>query len=241
MMLSQRMQQAIRWAFAAVAALILLTFALGIGVFEGWVRVGPNWAPWGMPDLREPPRWFARLQLNSISTDGNACVQMLARGGLHHTRLADRWFAPGCGYTSVVSAQTSVAMHPALTATCSMTAGIEWYEARLDEIALRTLHARIVRIDHVGTYVCRNINRDPEGLRSEHATANAIDITAFHLSNGKTVSIAKDWRKATPESEFLHEAHEAACDLFNVVLGPDYNKAHATHFHLDLGPYRACR
>jgi hypothetical protein len=241
MHLSPRLETLIRWAFAGLALTILLGFALSIGVYEGWVRIGPKWAPWGEPDLREGPGWFARLQLNSISLDGNACVQMLARDGVHHTRLADKRFATGCSYTTVVSAQTSIPLRPALTATCSLTAGLEWYERRLDAIALRVLNARITRIDHVGTYVCRNINRDPEGMRSEHATANAIDITAFHLSNGKTVSVARDWSKATPEAEFLHEAHEAACDLFNVVLGPDYNKAHATHFHVDLGSYRACR
>ena len=239
--MSPRLQWIVRWTFAGMALSILASFALSIGIYEGFVRIGPKWAPWGIPDLREEPGWFARLQLNTVSVDGNVCVQMLARGGVHHTRLADRYFAPGCTHVSVVSAQPLVPLRTALTATCSLTAGLVWYERAVDEIAARVLKARIVRIDHVGTYVCRNMNREPDGMRSEHATANAIDVTAFHLSNGKTVSIARDWKKQTPEAQFLHEAHDAACDLFNVVLGPDYNKAHATHFHLDLGSYRTCR
>jgi hypothetical protein len=239
--ISWRYQRLLRWAFAGLALLVLALAALGAGVDVGFVRVGPRLAPWGIPDLREAPGWFARLQLNTVSVDGNVCVQMLARGGVHHTRLADRYFAPGCRQVSVVRAQPPVPLRPALTATCSLTAGLVWYERVADEIAARVLKARIVSIDHVGTYVCRNMNRDPDGMRSEHATANAIDITAFHLSNGKTVSVARDWRTQSPESQFLHEAHDAACGLFNVVLGPDYNKAHATHFHLDLGSYRTCR
>ncbi len=229
------------WLVGGLALLIVASMALAVGIHEGWVRVAPKLAPWGIPDLREEPGWFARLQLNTVSVDGNACVQMLARAGLHHTRLADQHFAPGCGYTTVVSAQPAIPFSPTLTATCGLTAALAWYERVVDDIASRTLHAHIVRVDHIGTYVCRNVNRDPDGMRSEHATANAIDVTAFDLSNGKVVSIARDWSKPTIEGQFLHEAHDAACDLFNVVLGPDYNKAHATHFHLDLGSFRTCR
>lgn len=241
MELSRPARLALRTAFAALALLILGTFAFSLGIYEGYVRLSPRWAPWGIPDLRQDAGWLARLELNSVSVDGNACVQMLARAGIHHTRLADKWFAPGCSYTTVVSAQTPVPLSPDLIATCSLTAGLTWYEARLNEIAERILKAHITRIDHVGTYVCRNINRDPNGMRSQHATANAIDITAFHLSNGKTISITRDWANEGPEGKFLHEAHDAACNLFNVVLGPDFNAAHKTHFHLDLGWFRTCR
>jgi hypothetical protein len=40
---------------------------------------------------------------------------------------------------------------------------------------------------------------------------------------------------------FLHQVHDDACSVFHVVLGPDYNAVHSTHFHLDMGPSRACR
>ena len=43
------------------------------------------------------------------------------------------------------------------------------------------------------------------------------------------------------EARFLRAVHEGACDYFDVVLGPDYNRAHADHFHFDRGAYRACR
>jgi hypothetical protein len=141
----------------------------------------------------------------------------------------------------VVAARPAIALRPRLVATCSLAAALVWYQRAVDALAARMLNARVVRIDHVGTYACRNVNREPDGMRSEHATANAIDITAFRLSDGRVVNIARDWRKPTREAAFLREAHGAACRLFNVVLGPDYNKAHATHFHLDLGSFRVCR
>ncbi|MBU2089188.1 MAG: extensin family protein, partial [Alphaproteobacteria bacterium] len=36
-------------------------------------------------------------------------------------------------------------------------------------------------------------------------------------------------------------ARDSACRYFNTVLGPEYNTAHADHFHLDLGKSRICR
>jgi hypothetical protein len=53
--------------------------------------------------------------------------------------------------------------------------------------------------------------------------------------------VLKDYGKATPAGRFLDGAHDAACDLFNIVLGPKYNRLHANHFHLDMGGFRFCR
>jgi hypothetical protein len=37
-----------------------------------------------------------------------------------------------------------------------------------------------------------------------------------------------------PEQRFLKRIHQEACGLFDTVLGPDANKDHHNHFHLDL-------
>jgi hypothetical protein len=112
-------------------------------------------------------------------------------------------------------------------ATCSLTAGLYWWQRRLDEIAQAELRSRVVRIDQLGTYACRNINSAAEGRRSQHATANAIDIAAFHTADGRVISVLKDYGKETPEGRFLDGAHDSACGLFNIVLGPRYNRLHA--------------
>ena len=99
----------------------------------------------------------------------------------------------------------------------------------------------ITRVDQLGTYACRNVNSAAAGRRSQHATANAIDIAAFRLADGRSISILDDWGKDTAEGRFLAAARDEACDFFNVVLSPDYNRLHANHFHLDLGGFRMCR
>lgn len=96
---------------------------------------------------------------------------------------------------------------------------------------------------------------------SEHASANAIDITGFVTRDGRRVRVATDWRKPasnvvpaaaaaaaagdppgeTPEATFLRAVRDGACDVFHGVLGPDFNAAHRNHFHLDMGRQRICR
>ena len=98
-----------------------------------------------------------------------------------------------------------------------------------------------MRIDQLGTYACRNVNSAASGRRSQHATANAIDIAGFRLADGRSISILDPGAEDTPEARFLAAARDEACRFFNVVLSPDYNRLHANHFHLDLGGFRMCR
>jgi hypothetical protein len=88
-------------------------------------------------------------------------------------------------------------------------------------------------ITHMGTYNCRK-QRGSE-LVSEHSFANAIDVSAINGAN-----LTRDWKKGNAKSEYLLSAQKRACDYFNNVVGPDDNKAHEDHFHLDLGPGVGC-
>ena len=225
--------------------LILLLLALlagGVAVYESWIRIPPNFLSWGAVTLDAKPGWFANIQLNGLSADGPACRAALGRATMRFSVMADRKIGDLCGFTDVVRADsTPIAFSPRTVATCTMTAGLYWWQNRLDEIAQVQLHTRIVRIDQLGTYACRNINSAAEGRRSQHATANAIDIAAFHTADGRVISVLKDYGKDTPEGRFLDGAHQSACGLFNIVLGPNYNRLHANHFHLDLGGFRFCR
>jgi hypothetical protein len=104
------------------------------------------------------------------------------------------------------------------------------------------LGQEVVRVSHFGTYACRNVNHLAGGRRSEHATANAIDIAGFVLADGQQVTVKGDWAGGNARrSAFLRALRDGACEFFDVVLSPDYNEAHHDHFHFDMGSYRACR
>jgi len=93
----------------------------------------------------------------------------------------------------------------------------------------------------MGSYACRNIYHRAQGRLSQHATANALDISAFRLANGRRISVLKGWSGANDDAAFLQAARTSACRYFSTVLGPDYNAAHRNHFHLDMGGWLVCR
>ena len=53
------------------------------------------------------------------------------------------------------------------------------------------------------------------------------------LADGTRVSVLGDWNGDPARAAFLRDARASACELFGTVLSPDYNAAHADHFHLD--------
>jgi hypothetical protein len=166
----------------------------------------------------------------------------LQAAGFAWNRLKDRPSDEGCELIDVVHVEAGASrFKPGFDATCALAAGLSWYEDELQRLAEQHLKIRIKRIEHWGTYNCRNVNNAETGRRSQHATANAIDIAAFELADGRKVAVRTDWGDDTPAGRFLAAAHATACGLFNVVLGPDYNDLHHDHFHLDLGQYRRCR
>lgn len=103
--------------------------------------------------------------------------------------------------------------------------------------------AELTGIDHIGSYNCRRI-RTASGASnrwSTHATADAIDITGFQLSDGTRMRLINDWDDGGPKGEFLRRARDSACTWFRVTLSPDYNHLHADHFHLQSKGWGLCR
>lgn len=118
--------------------------------------------------------------------------------------------------------------------TCPVAIALElWRRDSVAPAAREILGSEIARIEHLGAYSCRRIYGRGEGNWSEHATGNAIDIAGFVLEDGRRISVLRDWAGEGPEAAFLREVRSGACEAFATVLSPDYNAAHADHFHLD--------
>jgi len=224
---------------ASLAALVFI--GLGIALQQDW-RFPPNSLPWRPVELDRPPHWLAHWQMRRLHADAERCRDALTRARQTFTPLADRKSGEMCGFENVVRTERPpVPFNIAPIATCGLSAGLVWYQGRLEDIALREMGSRLVRIEQIGTYACRNVNNLESGNRSQHATANAIDIAAFHFAGGQSARVARDYGKDSPEGRFLAAAHDAACGIFNAVLGPEYNRQHADHFHFDMGPAWICR
>ncbi|WP_395635419.1 extensin family protein [Sphingorhabdus sp.] len=119
--------------------------------------------------------------------------------------------------------------------TCPLAANFtDWARYAVRPAAKQYLGAEVVRIETMGTFNCRNIYGGHSGKLSEHAFANAVDVSAFVLRDGRRVSVLTGWNGSSEERAFLRRLHQSACKRFGTVLGPDYNAAHANHFHLDM-------
>lgn len=133
-----------------------------------------------------------------------------------------------------------------VTMQCSLMMGAYIWLGEVDRFARKHLGSGIEKVHHAGTYSCRRQRGNNSGAWSEHAFANAWDVTGFALNDGRVISVLKDWEAgSTKESKnrakFLRGARSSACRVFRVVLTPDFNDAHKDHFHLDQGPSLSCQ
>lgn len=183
----------------------------------------------------------------AVSADAQMCLASLSESGSNFSPLPDRYDGPGCAVTGAVQlsaiagdrAQLRVSnIGPVRCNTAHIFAG--WARFGVDRAATQILGSRIARIETMGSYACRNVAGT--GRRSAHATAEAIDIAAFVLEDGRRISVLDDWSGGNREErEFLRVVHRSACKRFGTVLGPDYNAAHRDHLHVEIGGGGFCR
>ena len=86
-------------------------------------------------------------------------------------------------------------------------------------------------------YACRNRNSQPGARMSEHALGNAIDISAFELRDGSSLSVLTDWDNGGA-GRTLSRLRRSACGPFGTVLGPGSDAFHSDHFHFDVADHR---
>ncbi len=139
-------------------------------------------------------------------------------------------------------------LKPSATLQCAMIPAIDkWLETEVAVAARRHLYAEVVEIKVAASYSCRPMNGIAGNKLSEHGHANALDVSAFHLSDGRVVTVKDGWHGGRGEREFLRAVHTAACEHFTTVLGPNADKFHFDHFHMDLarhgrnGDMRICK
>lgn len=225
-----------------VVALLLF---LGIGFWSH----GRYWTlpdhlnPWAPLAYEASPDWLTRFKLQRFKSEPAACQAFMATTPWRFEAVADRETGPDCGFRNAIQVrQTSVAVGSQFTLSCPAAASLAlWERHMLQPAAQATLGTDVRRLEHLGSYACRNVYGREAGNRSQHATADALDIAGFVLTDGRRISVLRQWSGDTPASTFLREVHQGACRFFDGVLGPEYNQAHADHFHLDSGRYRICR
>ena len=228
---------------APVLLACTLTAALSAAFWLGLVP--PRFSPLAPLDLAHKDAWFLDLRLAALRGDGALCQAVLKERFITASAVSDQAYKSGCGWHNGV--RTTAAGGARLSAgqiSCPMAAALAmWIAHDVQPEAERILGSKVVAIRHMGTYACRNIagSQAMKPFRSQHATANAIDIAGFGLANGSTVTVLNGWRSDDAKGRFLRSVKKASCRYFRVSIGPDFNAAHANHFHFDRGAFTSCR
>jgi hypothetical protein len=143
------------------------------------------------------------MKLRSLTGDEAACSAALATASDLQTRPA----APDAGTdqcpltNAVAFGRSTVSYGGEFAASCSLAAALYvWEREVLAPAAQAHLNTSVERIDQIGSFACRNIYNRDEGRLSEHASANALDITGFRLAHGERVSVLRDWGEATDKA-----------------------------------------
>lgn len=123
-----------------------------------------------------------------------------------------------CGSAAVVQlkrvgATFPVDISPPATLNCRMVVKLhEWVETSLQSAARETFNAPVRRLVNASGYTCRNRygSRAATAKISEHAFANALDVSAIVLADGRSVDVLSNWGKTERDLRAIAEAKAEA-------------------------------
>jgi hypothetical protein len=154
----------------------------------------------------------------------------------------------GCGGEDLVRLEAivlpdkrQVSVKPAAVLRCAMAAALaDWIRTDIAPLAT-SLGSTISDLDNFDSFECRGRNRVAGAQLSEHGRANALDVRAFKLANGRSISLTD----RTVPRELRETVLHSVCARFSTVLGPGSDWYHEDHIHLDLmerrSNYRICQ
>jgi hypothetical protein len=237
------MRQRRRSILPRLVLLFLLAGGTVLAFRQGLIPA--RYSPLPALDLADPSGYLLDWRLAELRREPELCRRVLTAPHIEAAPVADKPLAKGCGWTnSVRLASVGGSKAPVDTLTCEAAAALAlWMAHEVQPLARTLLGEPVAAVQHMGTYACRNIVGNPlwREMRSEHATANAIDISGFVLASGRQVSVLKEWSGASKQAAFLRAIHQRACRYFRVAIGPEFNVSHKDHFHYDRGFLSRCR
>jgi len=177
----------------------------------------------------------------------SACRQALTEDIAIAPSIPDIHGPGGCGGEDLVRLEAivlpdrhRVSVTPPAPLRCTMASAIaDW--VRTDVLALaQKLGGEPAVLDNFDSYECRGFNRIAGAHLSEHGRANALDVRAIKLANGRSITLTD---RSVPR-DVRESVRQSVCARFMTVLGPDSDWYHEEHIHLDLAErrnnYRIC-
>jgi Extensin-like protein C-terminus len=163
--------------------LLVLPSALVVGVFLRFAP--PQHNPFVPLDLNHKPGLASHFKMTQLERHPDACFNALDATGVLYTPLEDSPRGEACGKYDALTLDRSLTPYSAtLSMTCWQTASLYMWERHVARPAATEIFGSpIARIETYGSFSCRNIAGT--GRKSEHAAANAVDISGFRLEDGR--------------------------------------------------------
>lgn len=205
-----------------------------------------EWNPFTPFNVTDAPTWVTKYKLKRIESDPSTCLAALqAAEKQGFIRFSQPQPTTGqCPLAHPVRVQSfgDVRLSSSFLSSCSLALRSAMFVSQVAKpLAAAELGSPLVRIDHLGSYACRNIYHRAEGRLSEHATADALDVSAFRLASGQQISVLRNWPQKEKTAHYLHQVFQESCRYYGNAIGPEYNAAHANHFHLGMRGFGVCR
>ncbi|MFC0336641.1 Uncharacterized conserved protein [Kushneria avicenniae] len=229
--------------------LLLIPGLIAVGLWQQWpgsARVPSQFNPFAPFNVDDPLNAVTRFKLKTLDQDPQRCLSALARartqGAIDYVEVGSPEIGACQLHDAVRVRSTSVRFSASFLASCPLALSWVVFERQRLQPAAREISGQdVARVDHVGSFACRNVYNRASGRRSEHATAEAFDVTGFRLQDGTRMTVSGHWRDEGAKGELLRRAFNGSCDVFGNSLGPEYNAAHRDHFHLGMRGYGLCR
>ena len=180
---------------------------------------------------------FRRAAQPAPPQSGSVCGIRSIRG---EPRPPIRGDFGGCGVAEPVriTEVAGVRLSTAATIDCPTARALHAWVEQGAKPALERFGGGLAALQVAAHYVCKTRNSQPGARISEHGKGRAVDISAFVLENGQRITVKQGWR-SSQTGPTLKRIHAAACGPFGTVLGPNSDRFHQGHFHLDTARYRS--
>ncbi|WP_424944130.1 extensin family protein [Aliiroseovarius crassostreae] len=145
----------------------------------------------------------------------------------------------GCGLSNgvKVSEVSGVRLSTPSIMDCTTAKALDSWVRKGVSPAVGRLGGGLAELKVVAHYSCRTRNNRPGAKISEHGKGRAVDIAGLTLKNGAKISVLKGWRDPV-QGKVLKQMHKTACGPFGTVLGPNADRYHKDHLHLDTARHR---
>ncbi|MCE8534983.1 extensin family protein [Ruegeria pomeroyi] len=187
------------------------------------------------PELRpkdvEERALFGRKKRMKGAVCGNPDIQGSAAG-----RVPGK--IKGCGIKDAVrvTSVSGVRLSTPAVMECGTAEALNHWVVRSVKPTFRR-RGPVVELQVAAHYACRTRNNQRGAKISEHGRGRAIDISAFVMNDGERITVLEGWKRGATR-KMLRQVWKEACGPFGTVLGPEADRYHKDHLHLDTARHR---